>query len=60
MKKYVDFASIQFEWVSLRPSFFAAGIGLYNHLGQDSSKPDIARNDHHRTKQNITANEIDK
>ena len=28
-------------------------------MGQDSSKPDNARNDHHITKQIITANERD-
>jgi hypothetical protein len=48
------------ECEPLRAPFSLAAIGYYDHLGQDSSKPDIARNDHQTTKQNTTATEIDK
>ena len=39
--------------------FFWVLESAVSRLGQDSFKPDIARNDHHMTKQNINASEID-
>ena len=43
----------------LTTSFFGELEYAVSILGQDLFKPDIARNDHHMTKQTITANEID-
>jgi hypothetical protein len=43
----------------LKTSFFLVLESAFSRLGQDPFKPDIARNDHHMTKQNITASEID-
>jgi len=43
----------------LTTSFFGELEYAVSRLGQDLLKPDIARSDHHMTKQTITANEID-
>jgi hypothetical protein len=49
-----------FQSNSMGASFLGELESAVIRLGQGSFKPDIARNDHHRTKQTITANEIDK
>jgi len=41
------------------PHFLQQELAI-NHLAQDSSKPDIARNDTQMTTQIFSANEIDK
>ena len=48
-----------FNQIGWEPHFFLVLEWAVSRLGQDPFKPDIARNDHHRTKQTITANEID-
>ena len=48
-----------FQSNSVGASFFGELESAVNRLGQDPFKPHIARNDHHMTKQNINASEID-